>query len=228
MNNINIDTVYQKVLSLANKEQRGYITPQEFNLFADQAQLEIFEQYFYDLNQFSRSNRSSEEYANITKFIEEKLSRFKLMSGNTSNGGIVTDSAYQLGTVWSDTEVVCEEIEYEKLLYLQKSRLLSPTIFYPVYTKIRNIINIYPSSIPSFKYEYIKKPAKPSWTFVVVNSKAMYDPDNASLSHFDLHPSEESEIVYKILKYAGISIKQQDIVQNAQGMETINIQQQKQ
>ena len=48
---VSIDTVYQKVLALANKEQRGYITPQDFNLFASQAQLEIFEQYFYDLNQ---------------------------------------------------------------------------------------------------------------------------------------------------------------------------------
>ena len=47
---VNIDTVYKKVLTFANKEQRGYITPQEFNLFADQAQLEIFEQYFYDMN----------------------------------------------------------------------------------------------------------------------------------------------------------------------------------
>ncbi len=46
---INIDTVYQKVLALANKEQRGYITPQEFNLLADKAQMEIFESYFHDL-----------------------------------------------------------------------------------------------------------------------------------------------------------------------------------
>ena len=51
---VNIDTVYQKVLAIANKEQRGYITPQEFNLFADQAQMDIFEQYFYDINQFNR------------------------------------------------------------------------------------------------------------------------------------------------------------------------------
>ena len=49
---VNINTVYQRVLAIANKEQRGYITPQEFNLFANQAQLDIFEQYFYDLNQF--------------------------------------------------------------------------------------------------------------------------------------------------------------------------------
>jgi hypothetical protein len=51
---ISIDTVYQKVLALANKEQRGYITPQEYNLFANHAQMEILEQYFYDLNQFKR------------------------------------------------------------------------------------------------------------------------------------------------------------------------------
>ena len=51
---VNVDTVYQRVLALANKEQRGYITPQEFNLFANQAQMDIFEQYFYDLNQFRR------------------------------------------------------------------------------------------------------------------------------------------------------------------------------
>ena len=43
---ISIDTVYQRVLAIANKEQRGYITPQQFNLFANQAQLRIFEQYF--------------------------------------------------------------------------------------------------------------------------------------------------------------------------------------
>ena len=51
---ISIDTVYQRVLALANKEQRGYITPQEFNLLANQAQVEIFEQYFYDINQFNK------------------------------------------------------------------------------------------------------------------------------------------------------------------------------
>ena len=31
---VNIDTVYQRVQAIANKEQRGYITPQEFNLLA--------------------------------------------------------------------------------------------------------------------------------------------------------------------------------------------------
>ena len=51
---ISIDTIYQRVLAVANKEQRGYLTPQEFNLLANQAQQDIFDQYFYDLSQFKK------------------------------------------------------------------------------------------------------------------------------------------------------------------------------
>ena len=61
---VNVNTVYQKVLALANKEQRGYITPQEFNLLANQAQLEIFEQYFNDMNNYaSRVPGNKDEYS---------------------------------------------------------------------------------------------------------------------------------------------------------------------
>ncbi len=73
---INTDVVYQRVLALANKEQRGYITPQEFNLFANQAQMDIFEQYFYDLNQFRRIPGNDTMYADPVDMIEEKIERF--------------------------------------------------------------------------------------------------------------------------------------------------------
>ena len=43
---INVDTVYKTVLLILNKEQRGYLTPDEFNKIATQVQLEIFENYF--------------------------------------------------------------------------------------------------------------------------------------------------------------------------------------
>ena len=52
---VSVDTVYQRVLALANKEQRGYITPQEYNLLANQAQMDIFESYFYSKNQRERT-----------------------------------------------------------------------------------------------------------------------------------------------------------------------------
>ena len=64
---VSIDTVYQRVLAILNKENRGYVTPQEFNLFANQAQLEIFEQYFFDLNQYSRLPKNDTEYSDLPK-----------------------------------------------------------------------------------------------------------------------------------------------------------------
>ena len=40
---INVNQVYKTVLLILNKEQRGYITPDEFNKVATQVQLETFE-----------------------------------------------------------------------------------------------------------------------------------------------------------------------------------------
>ena len=74
---INVNTVYQTVLLILNKEQRGYITPNEFNKLATQVQLEIFEQYFEDLNQQLRLPGTEDEYADRGDNIEEKISIFK-------------------------------------------------------------------------------------------------------------------------------------------------------
>jgi hypothetical protein len=45
---------------------------------------------------------------------------------------------------------------------------------------------------------------------------------------FELHPSEEVELVYKILKYAGISMQRDDIMRSGQGLEQLQTQQEKQ
>ena len=84
---VSVDAVYQKVLALANKEQRGYITPQEFNLFADHAQKDIFRQYFYDLDQASRKPGNSTNYSDVSDIIKEKIAVFNqyLVNASLSN-----------------------------------------------------------------------------------------------------------------------------------------------
>ena len=75
---INVDSVYQKVLALSNKEQRGYVTPQEFNLFADKAQKEIYDSYFHDMKTayHKPKNEMSVAFDEI-EIIQEKLHPFK-------------------------------------------------------------------------------------------------------------------------------------------------------
>jgi len=77
---VNVNTVYTTVLQILNKEQRGYITPAEFNNLAQQVQLEIFESYFPDGSQLNRQNQNNTQndtqYFNIFKNQEEKISPF--------------------------------------------------------------------------------------------------------------------------------------------------------
>ena len=224
---VSIDTVYQKVLAFANKEQRGYITPQEFNLFADHAQKEIFEQYFYDLNQFIRVPGNSEEYSDIIHNINEKIAIFEKVSA-ISGGVIFEDDMFRLGTVIANDNTIVEEVQQDDILEMNLSPLTRPTDSRPVYVRTGfKTMDFYPASY-SFTgtCTYIKKPSKPNWGYVVVNSKAMYDPTNKV--DFELHPSEENELVYKILKFAGLSMKRNDIVQGGQGLESMQIQQEKQ
>jgi hypothetical protein len=81
---INVNTVYQTVLLILNKEQRGYMTPLEFNKTGAQAQLEIFEAYFDSLNQQIRVPQTSADYSNRIVSLEEKLSIFKEFGNATS------------------------------------------------------------------------------------------------------------------------------------------------
>ena len=70
---VNIDTVYQKVLALANKEQRGYITPQEFNLMASKAQLDLINNYFHKTKTSFLKPQNQSEASDEMEMVQEKM-----------------------------------------------------------------------------------------------------------------------------------------------------------
>ena len=101
---INVNTVYQTVLSILNKEQRGYMTPDEFNKVATQVQLEIFESYFNDLNQQLRVPQTNVEYADRQKNVDECLAIFKQFGGTfvTPSGRVLGLTIIDGGAGYSD------------------------------------------------------------------------------------------------------------------------------
>ena len=98
---VSVDTVYQRVLSILNKEQRGYVTPQEFNLFANQAQMDLFEQYFYDINQFGRMHGNDTEFSDMLNILNEKINLFEVTSAMTYAGNYwsTPSDLYRIGTL---------------------------------------------------------------------------------------------------------------------------------
>ena len=232
---VSINSVHQKVLSLANKEQRGYITPQEFNLFADLAQREIFEQYFYDKNQFMRVDGNDGEYSDIIHNLNEKIAIFESVSTTSAGSGnevnIDADDLWRLGTVYdSIEEVELQEVQQDEIIKMNRSNLLKPTNKRPVYVRVgEKTISCFPSAIPAnLACTYVRTPKKPTWGYVVINSRAMHDADSSVTTNFELHSSEENELVYKILKLAGLSMKRDDLARGGQGLESMQVQQEKQ
>jgi len=108
---VNVNTVYRTVLLIINKEQRGYLTPDEFNRTAAQVQLEIFNEYFEDLNQQLRIPANDSEYSERIKNLEEKIAVFQsegacAYSAGVFNLPILTAPAefYKIGTVIYNNE----------------------------------------------------------------------------------------------------------------------------
>ena len=242
---VSVDKVYQKVLALANKEQRGYITPQEFNLFADHAQMEIFEQYFYDSNQFKRVPGNDSELHDMIDLIDEKLYSFK-KSIPVTDATSIGLSTYRLGDVYLNQpggiqanaynpvgEIVCvEEIKYEDIIKTQNSPLTRATNSRPVYWVESGKMYFIPKTPPnngSYVAQYIVKPTKPNWTYLIGNNQsALYNPDAFDHQDFELHASEEKNLVIKILQLAGVSMKDYNLVQLAGQKEVSTKQQEKQ
>ena len=74
-----INEVRNTVLSILNKNNYGYISPSDFNLFASQAQMELYEEMFSAYNKIitMENNRvSGTDYADMKRTYEEAMELF--------------------------------------------------------------------------------------------------------------------------------------------------------
>jgi hypothetical protein len=213
---INVNTVYKTVLLILNKEQRGYMTPEEFNKIGSQVQLEIFEKYFEDLNQLTRSPQTDTDYADRIAYLEEKLSpltRYTLATSTQT--GVVSNTVHRLNTiVYNGIEL--QRVSRGEYTNINKSPLTKPSLAQPVFIQENNLIYTYPESISNNVYlSYIEKPSDPVWGFNTANSLGVYAYDSGNSTNFELHSSEQTEIILRILAYAGIVLSNSQIVQAA-------------
>lgn len=238
---VSVDTVYQRVLGILNKEQRGYVTAQEFNLFANQAQLDLFEQYFYDINQFGRLHGNDTEYSDMLTMLDQKLAPFQTSATLTHDGTKFTlpTDIYRLGTViFSNTttnnfnvtsteQIQAERINQNEFLYINSSPLTKPINTRPIYTQNSAGLNVYGASelTSGVSCTYIKKPAKVQWAYTIVFDEPLYNASNSV--NFELDPSEETELVIKILELSGLLIKDFNIYNAINQEEIETIQQEK-
>jgi len=212
---ISVDTVYKTVLLILNKEQRGYMTPDEFNKIATQVQLETFENYFESLNQQLRVPDNDSEYADRVKNIDEKIAIFKkyaTANHSTDHFTLPTD-LYRLGTVIYKDEIEAQLVQRNDLLYINQSPLTKPTEQYPLYLYEDNKLYLKPNDIQAnISVSYVKKPADVIWNFEIPAGQNYYQYIVSGSQDFELDVSEQPEVIVKILLYAGVVVKDYNLV----------------
>lgn len=219
-----INAVRDTVHDFLEKNNRGWLKPERFNNYAYLAQLEIFESYFYDYARWlsMQNNRQSHSmYANIPQIIRQKLDIFHkdgTMTYSTDRFTTPTDS-YRILDVYFGGDFV-DEVTQRRLMLLNKSNSTPPTEDYPVFVREEDDYVIYPATIVTgVTCSYIRTPATPKWTYLTVSGNPFFNISAGDYQDFEIHPSDEPRLVVKILGYAGVSIREVDVVQYAEAQE---------
>lgn len=229
---INVNDVYKSVLVVLEQQKRGVITPNEFNRIAAQSQLEIYNQYFDDLNQLLGMAQTSLAYADRMALLDEKISLFKNTSTpltKTSGTYAVPDDVHELGSViYNDVREV-QRIQQYEVFTTNASPLTAPTPHYPVYTYENQELKLYPTDLTEdVTVNYLKSPSKPIWGFKIDQNLGHYIYNSRASTDFEIHSSDQSLLIDKILGYAGVMTKDQFAMSLANNKEQqINVNDQK-
>ena len=225
-----INSVRNTVLSIIDKDNSGFISPLEFNLYAKAAQLEIYQEYF-DNHRIAVSaknlRRGSKGVFDEVKDIRHKLDIFtvknnslSLVSGTTNRYTLPTN-LYMVDTVLCGNDIA-EEVSKTEFYYLAQANLASPSDKYKIYTRFGNELEVSPvlASVTYLCLVYYRKPLDPKWTYVSTTAgDPIYNASATDHQDFELHPEEETQLIVKILRYAGVSIRAEDVVNTAENQD---------
>jgi|DEB0MinimDraft_6_1074348.scaffolds.fasta_scaffold41970_2 hypothetical protein len=231
---VSINDVRETVLAICNKNNYGYISPDDFNLYAKQAQLDIFNEYMSQYNYYvnlENNHTSGSDLADLAESAREEIEMF--ISGTTlafsSTSGVY--SVFTAPSNWYHINTITYEIQADVFVEVAKgsrldvtrlvnSNLTAPTQTYPMYVMgENNSIAIVPNSIgntANVECVYVRYPVDPYWGYQnLVNGEPVFDPSSPDTQDFEVSEEEESVLVNKILEKAGLSIREPEIYKTA-------------
>jgi len=216
-----------------NKNNYGYISPNDFNLFAKQAQLDIFENYFYRYNyQILKENarESGTGYADIKKQYEEVIdSLSKIVSLTKTSGTFDLPADYYTIVRVIHTNNVGKMVEVEKVpiaraQQLLMSNLTQPIELFPAYVQLEDKLTVYPDTISTgVSCYYVRYPKDPKWTYTLVSGEPLFNQGAIDYQDFELPLTDEPTLVAKILQFAGMSIRETEAISFANQQEQTEI-----
>jgi hypothetical protein len=102
------------------------------------------------------------------------------------------------------------------------SNLTAPSASYPIYTENQSGYTMSPyTSSQSLDLVYVRELADPKWTYEVIGEDPVFNPSAADYQDFELPIDETPKLIITILKYAGLTVKDVDIVNAAGSLDAV-------
>lgn len=235
--------VYNTVKDLTNKDERGMITPAQFNSFASIAQQKVFNSLFaefQDNQRFASRGVYAGRDKNRVKQLQEDLSVFSKNAtlSSPSNALGTFEKPEDLSRIismstfgdWFLDQTTSNRIQVvydeEKIDMILQSSLSVPTTETPV-ALISSDIQCFPTTIRKIKLRYYKQPegltpagaktsSLPKFGYTVgADGNEVWDVTNTI--DFELPEHYTAELVVEIAKMIGINLRASDVYQYAQG-----------
>lgn len=219
-----VDFAYQTVQTILNKNSRAVLSPERFNILATQSQYRYFANLSNEYRDVLNKKRLRRDAIGVQD-IEEQLSRYLssyeigTTGGKVSGFSVPTDFAFfTKQPITYDNNIEVAEVPLGESAYF-KTNLVAPTLNYPQYKKIGQIINLYPS-MEDNKLEvlYYRNPVPPKWTYNLVVDDALFNPSAADYADFDISERRIDNIILDILEASGLHLRDVMEVQVAQAL----------
>ena len=230
----NINSVYSVVKDILNKQQLGFITPQQFNVFAPQAQKELVDEILELIQRYARVKQRMLDDHNSTTIKGLRDDIYTLLvyneqlalSSGTNIFSYPERYQYVEGLTCNNANV--DIIQPNEAAYHINNYFTPPTNAKPIAILSSLNITVFPVDLVNDIFiTYYKNPMgsqngtgvnqPPSWQFTQVGEDLLY---NAVTSvDFELPKSVEQKLAYKVLALAGFSIREPEAVQFANAQE---------
>lgn len=225
MAQLSIDKVFKFVQFVANKESRGWVSPEEFNIGAEVAQLSLYS----ELEATYKTNKAS------AALMRPFLKSTDALSGGSND--LAGDFRIAVNSWVADAEgdpvryIKVKEVDIDEIADYYHSSIVAPSVDYPIFfidwntgsaPEVSKAI-ILPETFPySVIIKYLKSPTAPLWNYELTTATGR--PTYASTGgllpggisiDFEFDSSAFMEISSRVLQYVGINIDKEQVTQYA-------------
>lgn len=231
-----IDSVRNTVLAILNKNNYGYLSPSDFNLYAKQSQLDVFLDKFptYNDQTFKENLRKiGSGEAGLKKKTEAEMEAFFVIKDlfHSADNKFFLPSPTTTGEeLYRLEKILCytlpngnklfsgeaAKVSHSHITTLLQSHHTAPSVMFPAFVIEGNLVTVYPSASFTQYHQaeghYYRMPKAPKWTYVnLIAGEPMFDQTATDYQDFELGSDDETILVAKICQYAGLEIREKDV-----------------